>query len=65
MEQLTVKSLTKALADYPDAVISVAVVNGIKLTVSPATQIQVMVTHEKLKPTANLIIVTHESGDTK
>lgn len=58
--QLTVKDLTKIIADSPDAAISIAVVNGVQMKIFPADQVQVLVNNANGKETRNLVIITNE-----
>lgn len=58
--QLTVKDLTKIMVSAPDAIVSVAVVNGVQMKISPATQVQIMVNNIDGKQVKNLLIITNE-----
>lgn len=58
--QLTVKDLTEILTNNPEAVVSVAVINGVEIRIMPATQIQLMVNRINGKEVKNLLIIHNE-----
>ena len=63
--QLTVKDLTKVLADNPNANINIAVVNGVQIRIMPANQVQVMINNINGKDVQNLLIIHNEEDNTK
>ena len=63
--QLTVKDLTKVLADNPNANINIAVVNGVQIRIMPANQVQVMINNINGKDVQNLLIIHNEEDTVK
>lgn len=63
--QLTVKDLTKVLADNPNANINIAVVNGVQIRIMPANQVQVMINNINGKDVQNLLIIHNEEDTAK
>ena len=63
--QLTVKDLTKVLADNPNANINIAVVNGVQIRIMPANQVQVMINNINGKDVQNLLIIHNEEETAK
>lgn len=63
--QLTVKDLTKVLADNPNANINIAVVNGVQIRIMPANQVQVMINNINGKDVQNLLIIHNEEDNAK
>lgn len=58
---MTVKEILGMIADCPpDAIVSVAVSNGVQTTIMPASQIQVLVSQVEGRKVSNLVVIHNE-----
>lgn len=61
---MIVKDILGILADCPpDAVVSVAVMDGVSMNIYPATQVQVLCNKVDGKGTKNLVIITKKTTE--